>query len=88
MSQNLTQTDLQRISTVVEKIVDDRVAPVEKKIDGLVENVGSLTTSVDGFSRTVRRHEDEWLVLRAQHEKMRNVLVKKGVASEDELSIS
>lgn len=36
----------------------------------------------------VRRHDQEWLMVRAQHEKMRNVLVKKGIASEDELSVT
>lgn len=87
-SMSLTHKDLKGIATVVETVVRHELVPVKKDLTEVKENVGLLTTSMDGLTKIVRRHEDEWLVLRKQHEKMRDVMVKKGVATEEELAIA
>lgn len=85
---SLTDNDISKISDVVETVVRHELEPVRKDISDLKKDVGGLTTSVDGLVKTVNRHEHEWLVLRAQHGKMHDVLVKKGAATEQELAIT
>lgn len=84
----LTGKDLQNIAQTVEKVTEPRFRDLSNRLGQVEEHLGTLTTSVDNFSHIVRRHEAEWLVLRKQHEKMRDILVKKGIATEDELAIA
>jgi hypothetical protein len=85
---SLTPQDLQQIRTAVEAVTEPSFAAIKMDLEALRTDFGGLTTSVDEFLRIVRRHEEEWLVLRAQHVKMRELLIKKGVATEEELAIS
>lgn len=84
----LTNEDLTGIATVVEKVVDDKIEPLIEDLKVIRKNQDSMMTTLDGFSTTVRRHEQEWLILRKQHEKIRDILVKKGIASEEEMAIA
>lgn len=84
----LTNQDLKNIAQTVERVTAPRFRDLSSRLGQVERHFDTLTTSVDNFSHIVRRHEDEWLVLRAQHEKMRDILVKKGVATEDELAIA
>lgn len=81
---SLTSEDLKGIQGIIQQEVE----PLKKDISDIKVNVGNLTASVDSFMHTVRRHEEEWLVLRAQHTKIRNVLVAKGIVTEDELAVA
>lgn len=85
---SLTPQDLKSIHEVVETVLNDGIDPIKKDIKDLKHSVGSLTTSVDSLLHIVRRHEGEWLVLRAQHSKIRDLLVAKGIATEDELAVA
>ncbi|MBI4092607.1 MAG: hypothetical protein HY420_01655 [Candidatus Kerfeldbacteria bacterium] len=80
----LTDKDLAGIQTVVQHEVE----PLKRDLSEVKKDLHSLATTVDNFVHIVRRHEDEWLVLRVQHEKIRNILVKKGIATEDELAVA
>lgn len=80
----LTNDDIKKIAGVVQVEID----PIKKGLVHLKDLYGSLATSTDHFLSTVRRHDEEWLVLRAQHSKMRDVLIKKGIVTEEELAIS
>lgn len=84
----LTTKELQQIQLVVEKATEPSFRAIKVDLEDIRHNMGALTTSVDEFLQIVRRHEEEWLVLRAQHAKMRNLLIKKGIATEDELAVA
>lgn len=88
MENMLTNKDVQTIADLIRNIVDPQFDSLKKDMAGLKLDVSNLTSSVDEFMRTVRRHDQEWLILRTQHDKIRNVLIKKGIASEDELSVT
>ena len=81
---SLTNSDLQKI----QKVVALEVEPIKNDVKALRQGQDSVVTSLDSLSRTVSRHEEEWLVLRKQQDKMRAVLVSQGVATGDELSIT
>lgn len=88
---SLTQADLKSIQGVVGLEVEPLKADVKdlkSDIKVIRQQQHSMMTTLDGFSHIVRRHEEEWLVLRKQHEKMRDILVKKGIATEDEMAIA
>lgn len=55
------------------------------KMDGKIDKIYNL---MDGFVNTSRRHEQELVVVQAQQKKMRDVLVKKGIGTEDEFAIA
>lgn len=80
----LTDKDFAGIRTVVQHEVE----PLKRDLSEVKKDLRSLTTTVDNFVHIVRRHEQEWLVLRTQHEKIRNILIKKGIATEDELAVA
>ncbi|MBI2984757.1 MAG: hypothetical protein HYY50_03990 [Candidatus Kerfeldbacteria bacterium] len=80
----LTNQDLKGIREIVVKEVE----PIKRDTRDIKHDLRLLTTTVDGVVKIVRRHDEEWLVLRAQHEKIRDILVKKGIATEDELAIA
>lgn len=67
-------------------IIRDEIKPVREDIAALKTDVGEIKVSMDQFLQIVRRHDEEWLVLRAQHGKMRDVLIRKGIATEAELA--
>lgn len=69
----------------VPTLVENATAP---SFQAIKEDLDHVTTSMDEFLKIVRRHEEEWLVLRAQHAKMRDALIKKGVVTEDELAVA
>lgn len=89
---SLTNDDLKKIQEVLEPkffAIETDVAQLTKvDMPALHGKIDKLTNTVDGFLGVVRRHDQEWLIIRAQHKKMRNVLIKKGIASEDELSVT
>lgn len=88
----LTIDDLNKLKDVFESrffAIEAGLGQLTKvEIPSLHTKIDKLTKSVDGFLGIVRRHDQEWLVVRTQHEKMRNVLINKGIATEDELSIT
>ena len=81
---SLTDSDLKNIASVVRLETDD----LRDDLKQVKQGVNSLTNSTDQLLHTVRRHEDERLVLRAQQEKIRNTLVAKGIVTEDELAVA
>lgn len=77
-----------RVSALIEAAVEPHFRAIAEDLGRVEGKIDTLTTTLDGFAHTVRRHEEEWLVLRAQHQKMRDLLVKKGIATEDELALA
>ncbi len=82
------QDESAELKASVQTVIEEALEPLKKDISEIKDNLGNLTTSVDSFAQTVRRHETEWLVLRTQHEKIRDILVAKGIATEDELAVA
>lgn len=72
----------------IEDIVSKVVQPMGEDLKDVKEHMTSVVDNMDQFLRIVQRHEQEWLVIRVQHQKMRDLLVKKGIATEEELSIA
>ncbi|MBI4090368.1 MAG: hypothetical protein HY421_03110 [Candidatus Kerfeldbacteria bacterium] len=89
---SLTNEDLKKIQELLEPrffgVEADLRQLTKVEMPALHRKIDKLTNTVDGFLGIIRRHDQEWLIVRTQHEKMRNVLVKKGIASEDELSVT
>lgn len=71
----------------IEGIVEQKVTPLRIDVGILKEQMGSMLKNIDEFLRIVRVHDQEWLILRKQHEKIRGALVNKKIAADDELSI-
>ncbi len=88
MGNMLTNEDIKKIAKLIQDLVDPQFKDLKRSMTNLELNYSNLSSSVDEFLRIVRRHDTEWLILRAQHTKIREVLVKKGIASEDELSVT
>jgi len=85
----LTKDDLKAISTLLDTEVPRLVEKVtEPYFQAIQKDLGQVVTTMDEFLQIVRRHEQEWLILRTQHTKMRDLLIKKGLATEDELAVA
>lgn len=55
--------------------------------DDLRKDFARLLTSVDGYFKQTLGWHQEYEVLRAQHNRLKAVLVEKGIATEEELSV-
>lgn len=64
----------------IDVLLQRRLRPIEKKID-------NLTSSMDGVAGILERHDQELLVLGEQQQKTTQVLVRKGIATPDELAV-
>ena len=84
----ITSQEFSKIATIVDDSVRHAVEPLEVRLGAVEKQLDVLTSNVDQFLRIVQRHEQEWLIIRAQHQKMRELLVKKGIATEEELAIA
>lgn len=84
----LTESDIQTIAKSVAEVTGPEFARVNERLGTLETGQDKILTSIDGMLKIVRRHEEEWLVLRAQHAKIRDLLLSKGIATEDELAVA
>jgi hypothetical protein len=84
----LTESDIQKIAQTVDQVTGPRFTRLEERLQSLEAGQNNLVTSIDQMLAIVRRHEEEWLVLRAQHAKIRDLLLRKGIATEDELAVA
>ncbi|MBI3956557.1 MAG: hypothetical protein HY340_01040 [Candidatus Kerfeldbacteria bacterium] len=85
----LTQNDIQAIAKLLQTEVPVLVEKAtESSFIAIRKDLGEIATSMDEFLHIIRRHEEEWLVLREQHKRIREVLLKKGIATEDELAVA
>ena len=48
-------------------LIRDEIKPVRDDVAAVKTDVGEIKQSMDQFLQIVRRHDEEWLVLRAQH---------------------
>lgn len=97
MTPVLTTEDLQKIKGLFEPRflrlegdvfgIKEDIRTMKNGVQAIDGKIDSLTSSVDEFLHTSRRHDDELVVLRAQTGRIRDVLVEKGVATESELSV-
>lgn len=86
---SLTNKDISAIAKLLQTEVPHLVEQAtEPYFQAIQKDLGQMTTSMDEFLQIVRRHEQEWLILRTQHTKMRDLLIKKGIATEDELAVA
>ncbi|MFH0952240.1 MAG: hypothetical protein V1838_03560 [Patescibacteria group bacterium] len=66
----------------------DDVSGLKDDVSGLKDQMGLLITRNDQFLNIVQHHEQEWLIVLGQHKRIREVLLDKKIASEEELSIA
>jgi hypothetical protein len=67
--------------------VKEDICGIKDDMKGLRSDVSGLIDRSDEFMQIVRRHDQEWIVTRAQHQKLCTVLVDKGVVKEDDLAL-
>jgi chromosome segregation ATPase len=68
-------------------VVKEDTSGLKNDMKGLRSDVSGLIDRSDEFLQIVRRHDQEWIVTRAQHQKLCTVLVDKGVVKEDDLAL-
>ena len=85
----LSSDDLNAVAALLDTKVPALVEKAtEPYFQAITTDLDTVRTTMDSFLTIVRRHEEEWIVLRAQHNKLRDFLIKKGIASEDDLAIA
>lgn len=84
MPQRLTEHDIAAIQQVVSASVQEAV---QRASDSLREDFADLQSSVDSYLKRTLDWHQEYEVLRAQHNRLRAVLIEKGIATEEELSV-
>lgn len=83
MGQNLSSTDIGAIRQALKPDFQE----IREDLASVKKDTQEITKSLDGVVHMVRRHDQEFVILRAQQDKMHDVLVQKGVATEEDLSI-
>lgn len=76
----LTEDDFKKFETVMENVFDRKIQPLHLRFD-------KLQTSVDGIAKDNKKIDEEFEVLKQQHKRLREVLIEKGVVSENELAV-
>lgn len=84
MQQQLTQKDIAAIQQVVRVAVQEEV---QKANDAVRSDFAQLQSSVDSYLKQTQDWRQEFVVLRAQHNRLRKVLIEKGLATEEELVV-
>ena len=84
----ITSQEFSKIAKIVDDSVRHAVEPLDARLGVVEKQLDVLTNNIDQFLRIVQRHEQEWLIIRTQHQKMRELLVKKGIATEEELAVA
>lgn len=80
-----TKHDLARPFSVV--ATQDDLHDFHQELLALQRDVATLATSVDDFAKDYRKDADERAVLNGRVERIKKVLVAKGVAKEQELAV-
>lgn len=80
MKETLTAKDIEAIRLIVQE-------ENQKGSESLRRDFAQLQSSVDGYMKKSQEWRDEFQVLRAQHNRVKEVLVEKGVASEEEFAV-
>lgn len=80
-----------RVPAIVRNSIERTVPGIVERMTrplflSVKEGIDRITTTLDEFLKIVRRHEEEWVVIRAQHGKIKDVLIKKHIASENDLA--
>ncbi|MBI3957128.1 MAG: hypothetical protein HY340_04045 [Candidatus Kerfeldbacteria bacterium] len=81
--------DLSGVRSDVAKLRVDlnELRPIRQELAELRDEVRAMTTTVDGYTKKTETWHDEFGVLKARHNKLHDVLVQKGVVSDDELTL-
>lgn len=85
MKKTLNLADFKALESLVEQVVDKKL---DIKLEPIHESINGLYSLVDGYLKKTEDWHQEFIVLRAQHNQMKHVLVNKNIASEQELSIT
>lgn len=87
----LTKKDLGKIYEMVNGIVKETIKfeidPMKSDLKELKDTVGKIQITTDKTLSLFKRHDGELSVLRARQNKMRTVLVQKGVGTEEEFAL-
>ena len=81
MSQQLTKKDLEAIGLLFDEKFEEKMKPFLKQISG-------LQSSVDAYLKRTETWHQEFQVVAALYKRLRDVLVEKGIATEEELSLT
>lgn len=81
MKTTLNLADFKALENIIEQVVDKKLIPIQNSIS-------DLYSMIDGYFKRSEDWYQEFIVLRAQHNHVKHVLVRKNVATEQELSIT
>ncbi len=80
MKETLTAKDIEAIRLIVQE-------ENQKGSESLRRDFAQLQSSVDGYMKKSQDWREEFHVLRAQHKRVKEILIEKGVASEEEFAV-
>jgi len=80
----LTNDDISKIQQAVRTTVRDEV---QTELKGLRQDFATLQTAVDGFLQGLGAYHQEFVVYKAQQDRLRHALVRKGILTEKELAV-
>lgn len=83
----LTKKDLEKIYGIVRETIKFEVDPIRADLKEVKTTVEKIQVTTDKTLSLFKRHDDELAVLRARQNKMRTVLVQKGVGTEEEFAL-
>ena len=83
----LTKKDLEKIYGIVREAIKFEVDPIRTDLKLVQNTVQQTQVTMDKMLSLYKGHDDEISVLRARQNKMRTVLVQKGVGTEEEFAL-
>lgn len=84
------QLDIRRLDSRIHELDEKFVAEfrsVRQDLTELREQIRLLTTTMDGYVKRTDDWYQEFVILKARHDRLHQVLVEKGVVSDDELTL-
>lgn len=84
----ITSNEFQKITEIVDGSVQRAIDPVNERLARVEDALNSYVQINDRLLQIVQRHDQEWLILRKQHERIKSLLVGKGIAREEDLTVS
>lgn len=76
----LSKQDIEEIGKVVESklvFVDQNVRELRRDVDGLREQIQSLTISLDRFLKQLADYKDEFIILKTEVDQIKKILKEK-----------
>lgn len=80
----ITPDEFKKIQAALRTVVQDELQP---QLAALRQDFATSQRGVDAFVKGLAAYHDEFVVYKAQQQRLKDVLVRKGVVSERELAV-